>query len=118
MITKTTALTPAYLLRVKAAITRAIVKANRPGQPHAIGHADVHSAQGRPSLQIVARKGGTWEAFDNSDRDVTDLIRQALRDMHARQPAPLLRNVRLSWPRLKPSTFPNWGACTGKGARP
>lgn len=117
MITKTTALTPAYLRRVKAGIVRAIVKANRPGQAHAIGHADVHSAQGRPSLQIVARKGGTWEAFDNSDRDVTDLIRQALRDMHARQ-RPLLRNVRLYWPRLKPSTAASWDTCTGKGARP
>lgn len=82
MITKTSLHSVAYLLRVKSAIARAIRKAHKNIKLHGVGHADVYSMKGRYSLQIVARVGGRWEAFDSEDRDVTATVMEALRAYH------------------------------------
>lgn len=84
-LTRTSLTNPNYLERVKAAIVRAIRKANKPNQPHGLGHETVYNRHAKPSLVVVGRKGDGFEVFDDEDRDVTDLVKTALRGWHAEQ---------------------------------
>lgn len=77
-----TSLSPHYLARIKAAVLRAVAKANRPNAPHGVGQVEVYNRRQRPSLLIVARKRGGFEIFDQRDRDVTGLIKSALVAYH------------------------------------
>lgn len=81
-----------YLRRIKAAVLRATTKANRPGQPHATARETVYNRHDKPSLCIVARAGRGFEVFGghHRDDDVTPLVVEALREMHATQPLPLI----------------------------
>jgi len=82
-ITRTSLTNPNYLERIKAAVVRAVRKANRPAQPRGIAQEPVYNRRTKPSLMVVARKGGGFEVFDDEDRDVTDIVKAALRDYHA-----------------------------------
>jgi hypothetical protein len=95
MITRTS-LNHAFLLRIKAAVGRALRKANKPDQPRGIGHDEVYSAHGRLSVVVVAWRGGRFEvlAGPDMDTDITPLVLAAMRRMHAKRP----ESVRL--PRL------------------
>lgn len=77
-----------YLMRIKAAILRAVRKANRPGQPRGLGHETVYNRNAERSLCIVARAGRGFEVFGgrDGDQDVTELVKAALRTYHASQP--------------------------------
>lgn len=75
---------PNYLLRIKAAILRAVLKANRPGQCHGVANETVYNRNDAPSLCVVARVGQGFEIFDGRDSDVTSLVVDALRKMHDR----------------------------------
>lgn len=77
-----TSLNPSYLRRIKAAVLRAVVKSHSPKAVNGIGFADIYNRRGRASLEVVARRGKGFEIFDESDRDVTDMILAALRDLH------------------------------------
>lgn len=79
---------PGYLMRIKAAVLRAVVKARRPGQPRATALETVYNRREKPSLLIVARAGRGFEVFGGHDLDddVTPLVVAALRRHHATQP--------------------------------
>lgn len=83
MIPKTALSHPAYLQRVKAAVLRAVEKAHSPRAAHGIGFADVYNRHGKPSLEIVARRGRGFEVFDEQDNDVTGPVKAALKAYHA-----------------------------------
>ena len=96
-----------YLLRIKAAVLRAVRKANRPGQPRATATETVYNRRDKPSLLIIARARQGFEVFGGKDQDddVTPLVLDALGKMHARArafPGVRLRNVRLSFAGLRP----------------
>lgn len=82
MINSKSLLNPNYLCRIKAAVARAVVKANRRECLHGIGHAEVYNRNGALSLDVVARRGGSFEVFAR-DRNVTDDVKAALRALHA-----------------------------------
>lgn len=77
---------PIYLLRIKAAILRAVLKANRPGQPQGVANEIVYNRNDVPSLCVVARVGQRFEVFGGryGDEDVTGYVVHALRKMHDR----------------------------------
>jgi len=81
-ISRTSLASPSYLMRIKAAILRAVVKANKPGAVNGLGFGDVYNRHGKASLEIVARRGAGFEVFDN-DRDITELVKAALCAHHA-----------------------------------
>lgn len=102
MITSTALQHPTYLLRIKAAVLRAVKDAHKPHRPRGIGQAEVFNRHGKPSLVVVARRGGSFEVFDDMNNDLTASAKAALTAYHAALPANRLRlkNVRLSFPRL------------------
>lgn len=79
---------PGYLMRIKAAVLRAVAKARRPGQPRATALETVYNRREKPSLLIIARAGRGFEVFGGPDMDddVTPLVVAALRRHHAAQP--------------------------------
>lgn len=114
MITTTALMHPSYLLRIKAAVLRAVRDAHKPHRPRGIGQAEVFNRYNKPSLVIVARVGGGFEVFDDLDNDLTESVKTALKAYHATlDPNRIrLKNVRLSFPRLmRPSTAPMWDGC-------
>lgn len=82
-ITRTSLHNGPYLRRIKAAVLRAVRKANKPDAVRGIGTVDVYNSRDHLSLVVVARKGNGFEIFDNEDRDVTGLIKSALVSYHA-----------------------------------
>lgn len=82
MALSSTSLNPSYLMRIKAAVLRAVVKSHKPQARRGIGLEPVYNRRGKSSLQVVARRGGGFEIFDETDRDVTDMIVSALRAFH------------------------------------
>lgn len=87
MITSTALHHPTYLLRIKAAVLRAVRDAHKPHRPRGIGQAEVFNRYDKPSLVIVARRGGGFEVFDDLDNDLTDSVKAALTAYHASQKA-------------------------------
>lgn len=81
-ISSTSLTNPQYLGRIKAAVVRAVRKANEPHAVNGLGHAEVYNRREKPSLSIVARKGGGFEVFDDEDNDVTDMVKAALAKHH------------------------------------
>lgn len=73
-----------YLARIKAAVLRAVVKANRPGQPRGTAHEIVYNRREKPSLAVIARAGRGFEIFGGHDLDddVTPLVLAALCRFH------------------------------------
>ena len=117
MITTTALMHPSYLMRIKAAVLRAVRDAHKPNRPRGIGQAEVFNRHNKPSLVIVARVGGGFEVFDDLDNDLTESVKTVLKAYHAALRANpgriVLKNVRASFPRLlKPSTAPMWEGCT------
>lgn len=105
MITTTALHHPSYLERIKAAVLRAVRDAHKPNRPRGIGQAEVFNRHHKPSLVIVARRGGSFEVFDDLDNDLTESVKMALTAYHAQQRARaglvVLENVRLSFPELR-----------------
>lgn len=87
MIPKTALHHPSYLLRVKAAVVRAVKKAHSPRAVNGLGFADVYNRHGKASLEIIARRGRSFEVFDEQDNDVTAPVKAALAAYHASQRA-------------------------------
>lgn len=119
MITTTALMHPSYLMRIKAAVLRAVRDAHKPNRPRGIGRAEVFNRHNKPSLVIVARVGGGFEVFDDLDNDLTESVKTVLKAYHAALGANpdrvVLKNVRASFPQLlKPSAAPMWGGCTGE----
>lgn len=83
MITATALHHPNYLLRIKAAVLRAVRDAHKPHRPRGIGQAEVFNRHNKPSLVVVARRGGGFEVFDDLDNDLTDSVKAALTAYHA-----------------------------------
>lgn len=83
MITATALHHPAYLARIKAAIVRATVRTSRRNSHHGFAQAEVYNRHGKPSLVVVARRGGGFEVFDDLDNDLTDSVKAALTAYHA-----------------------------------
>lgn len=81
-ISRTSLTNQNYLERIKAAVVRAVRKANEPNAVQGLGHAEVYNRREKPSLSIVARKGGGFEVFDDEDNDVTDMVKAALVKYH------------------------------------
>ncbi|MDX0622860.1 hypothetical protein GOD54_23460 [Sinorhizobium medicae] len=83
---------PSYLRRIKAAVLRAVTKANRKGQPRRMATETVYNRHDKPSLLIIARAGLGFEVFGghDCDEDVTSLVKEALREMHATAALPLI----------------------------
>lgn len=87
MIPRTALSHPSYLLRIKAAVLRAVEKSHSPRAVKGIGFADVYNRHGEASLEIVARRGRGFEVFDEQDNDVTEPVKAALVAYHASQRA-------------------------------
>lgn len=85
MALASTSFTPSYCARIKAAVARAIEKAHKPGARRGMGFELVYNRRNKPSLGIVARRGGQVEFFADSDldTDVTERVLSAMRDYHA-----------------------------------
>jgi len=73
---------PGYLGRIKAAVVRATVKANRRTSFHSVGHATVYNRGGRPSLEVIAQRGRGFEVRDQHDNDLTEIVKAALCRFH------------------------------------
>lgn len=75
---------PGYLARIKAAVLRAVVKANRPQQPRRTAVEVVYNRREKPSLAVIARAGAGFEIFGGHDLDddVTGLVLAALCRFH------------------------------------
>lgn len=73
----------AYLARIKAAVLLAVRKSSRRESFHGVGHATVYNRRERPSLDVIAHRGGRFEVRDQHDNDVTHLVKTALREFHA-----------------------------------
>lgn len=72
-----------YLARIKAAVVLAVRKSSRCNSFYGVGQTEVYNRRDKPSLTVVAHRGGRFEVFDCRDNDVTDLVKTALRDFHA-----------------------------------
>ena len=102
MITATALHHPSYLLRIKAAVLRAVAKTGKRHSHHGYARAEVFNRHGKPSLVVVARRGEGFKVYDDLDNDLTESVKAALTAYHATLPRNRIRlkNVRLSFPRL------------------
>lgn len=83
MITSTALHHPAYLLRIKAAVLRAVAKTGKRYSHHGFAQTEVYNRRNKLSLVVVARRGGGFEVFDELDNDLTDSVKAALTAYHA-----------------------------------
>lgn len=80
MITATAARNPDFLAKVRRAMRLAGIRAIARGVKFAA--AEVHNRKGQPVAVVVLHLapvvgGPKFEVFDNSDRDITNSLRQA-----------------------------------------
>lgn len=71
-----------YLARIKAAVLRAVVKANRRNSHYGVGQETVYNRGGKPSLEIIAHRGQGFEVRDQHDNDLTETVKAALCRWH------------------------------------
>lgn len=83
MITTTALQHPAYLMRIKAAVLRAVARTSRRNSHHGFAQAEVYNRRNKLSLVVVARRGRGFEVFDELDNDLTESVKAALTAYHA-----------------------------------
>lgn len=82
---RTNFVNPAYLLRIKAAIAKAVTESHR--HESGIGSAIVLNRRGNESLEVIAHAGMGIDIFagPDLDDDVTELALNGLRAFHNAQ---------------------------------
>lgn len=112
---------PMYLLRIKAAIAKAITEA--PRRPLGIATVTVRNARGKLSLAVVAYAGKGFDILGGRDLDddVRGLALDGLRAFHnarreqQRNAPAVLHSLRLSFPFLGMTDVQKRQACEARG---
>lgn len=99
---------PTLLRKIKAAIVEATRQAGY--QRCCLGHVVVRNKHGLPVLHVFAERGKGFTVDTHNGQNVTEIVKEALREYHAALPSAsrpyagliLIRNVRCSFPSLRP----------------